>query len=63
LRTENPIAIPVYLEGSARLQEIEERGNTKNNLRKENVAGIALDMTLAVVEETRAMLKTKFFLS
>ena len=60
LRTGNPIAIPDYLKGGTRFQEIEERGNTEHDLRKEAFAGIALDMTQAVVEETRTMLKTKF---
>ena len=49
LRTGNPIAIPNYLKGSTRLQEIEERGNIENESRKETFAGIALDMTQAVV--------------
>ena len=61
LRTGNPIAIPNYLKGSTRLQEIEERGNIENESRKETFAGIALDMTRAVVEETREILKTEFF--
>ena len=37
------------MKGSTRLHEIEERGNAKNNLRKEAFAGILLDMTRAVV--------------
>ena len=48
-RTGNPIAIPNYLKGSTRLHEIEERGNAKNNSRKEAFAEISLDMTRAVV--------------
>ena len=63
LRTGNPIAIPNYLKGSmvsTRLKEIEERGNTENDLGKEAFTRIALDTTQAVAEETRAMLKTKF---
>ena len=59
LRTGNPIAIPNYLKGSTRLQEIEERGNTKSDLKKEAFARIALDMIRAVVEEMRAMSKTE----
>ena len=61
LRVGNPIAVPNYLKGSIILQEIEERGNIENETRKESFAGIAIDMTRAVVEETREMLKTEFF--
>ena len=37
------------MKSSTRLHEIEERGNAKNNPRKEAFAGILLDMTRAVV--------------
>ena len=53
LRGGDPIVIPNHLKGSTRLQEIEEGDNVKNKTRKKSLAGIALDMTCAVVEQRK----------
>jgi hypothetical protein len=59
LRTGNSIAIPTYLKGNIRLKDIEDIGNNKTEPRKIFFAGISPDITRAMVEEMRAMLKTK----
>ena len=57
---ENPIAIPNRLKGNQILEEIVEEGKEENESRKLKLAGVAIKMTRAVIEETKKALRVKF---
>ena len=61
LRNGNPIAVPKHLKGNAECEEILERGNVENEARKQAFAGIACDMTQAVIHQTTIMLQKEFW--
>ena len=60
LQMENPIAVPNHLKGNQILEEIVEEGKEENKSRKLKLAGVAIKMTRAVIEETKKALRVEF---
>ena len=60
MRTVNPVATPNYLKGNQELEEIVERGRVENEARKERFAGLAMDTTKTVIDQTEHLLQDAF---